>query len=260
VVSSGSGAGWRRTLPRHGGGTAEVAFTERSQGDFAVDAEPGGLAARRRAVADRPWVWLRQVHGAEVVVVPDDGTPPAEAAARWSGAEADALVTARTDVALAVQTADCAPVALLSPDGAVAAVHAGWRGLEAGVVQAAAAAAEALGATRLEAVLGPCIHPADYAFGPDELDRLADRFGPAVRARTRDGRPALDVPAAVDAALAEAGLGPAERIGVCTAATPERAHSHRARGDRGRQAAVVLLRTGSGAPDGSGLHGGTGPR
>ena len=78
---------------------------------------------------------IRQVHGGRVVVVED----PAAAGAR-AGTEADALVTAAPGVALAVHTADCAPVALVSPEGVLGVAHAGWKGLEAGVIPAVAAA------------------------------------------------------------------------------------------------------------------------
>lgn len=219
-----------------------MTFTSRPQGDFAVDADPDGLTSRRRAVVDRPWVWLRQVHGAGVVVVrAADGPVAAEVAARWAGSEADAVVTDRADVAVAVQTADCAPVLFASPEGVVGAVHAGWRGLEAGVVGRAVDAARGLGASELHAVLGPCIHATSYRFGDEDLERLADRFGAEVRGRTIAGDPALDLPAGVDAALAEAGVGPAERIDVDTAAAATACHSHRARGDRGRQSAVAWV-------------------
>ena len=63
-----------------------------------------------------------------------------------------------------------------------------------------------VGGDPVTAVLGPCIHPGRYEFGADLLDRLVARFGPEVAGRTDDGRPALDVPAGVRAALAAAGV------------------------------------------------------
>ncbi|HKY14173.1 MAG TPA: polyphenol oxidase family protein, partial [Microthrixaceae bacterium] len=106
------------------------AFTTAADGDFAIDSDPDGLAERRGAIAAAPWTWLRQVHGAEVVVV---GAPGDHA-----GAEADAAVTGVPGAALAVQTADCAPV-LLWGDGptgpVIGAAHAGWRGLYEGVLE-----------------------------------------------------------------------------------------------------------------------------
>lgn len=223
-----------------------MVITWRDQGDFSVDSDPDELEGRRRSVVGRPWAWLRQVHGADSVVlagseVSGRRVDPAFAAAEVSGSEADALVTDRADLAVAVQTADCGPLLLASPEGVVAAVHAGWRGLEAGVVASAVAEAEALGASGLRALLGPCVHPESYRFGEAELDRLADRFGPSIRSETSDGEPALDLPAAVQAALAEAGVAPAEVIDVDTAGRPDLCYSHRARRDSGRHSAVVWV-------------------
>lgn len=225
---------------------ARYLVTDRVVGDLAVDGDPAELQLRRHGVLGRPWVWLRQVHGARVVVVGADDDPT-----EVSGAEADALVTRRTDVALAVQVADCAPVALVGraadgdPDDAVlGAVHAGWKGLEAGVLAAAVREMARLGADEVVAALGPCIGPECYEFGDEDLDRLAARFGPAVRARTRDGRPAFDLRAGVTAALAEVSVDVIRTDPRCTACAGgdlPTLFSHRARGDTGRQALVVWL-------------------
>ncbi len=96
------------------------------------------------------------------------------------GVEGDALVTTRPGVVLAVLTADCAPVALASPEGVVAVAHAGWKGAEVGILEATVEVMRAHGATHIDAALGPCIGPCCYEFGPADLDRLAARFGPAV--------------------------------------------------------------------------------
>lgn len=201
--------------------------TDSSHGDLAIDS--AGVDARRRAVVDLPWTWLRQVHGGRVVVV----TAPGEHA----GAEADAAVTAVPGAALAVQTADCAPIGLLAAE-AVGAVHAGWRGLAAGVVGAAVDAMRDLGATEIRAVLGPCIRSRCYEFGAADLDVVADALGHGVRATTGWGTPALDVPAAVVAALGAAGVDDVRDTGVCTACSPVH-RSHRARGEAQRQSLVV---------------------
>jgi polyphenol oxidase len=213
-------------------GGARVRFTGRAEGDLSVagGVAPEVLAERRRAVVDLPWTWLRQVHGGDVVVVDRPGA--------HAGAEADAAVTAVAGAALAVHTADCAPVALASPEGVLGAAHAGWRGLAAGVLEHTVAAMRDLGATDIVAVLGPCIRPGCYEFGAADLDAVVERLGPVVRGVTSTGRPALDVPAAVRAALAGAGVGDVRDTGVCTACSGDH-HSHRARGDAGRQAMVV---------------------
>ena len=216
------------------GGAVQVRATDRTDGDLRIDGEVAALTERRGRIADRPWVWLRQAHGADVVVVgPGDDLPAV------SGRAADAVVTVRTDVALAVHGADCGVLALSSPEGVIGAVHAGWRGLEAGVVGEAAAAMRHLGASRIEAVVGPCIGPECYEFGVGPLERLADDLGPEVVGTTRAGTPALDVPAALERSLVRAGVEVVGRSGRCTACAAEDLWSFRARGDVGRQAVVV---------------------
>ena len=215
---------------------ARARFTGRAEGDlghggaYITEVEPQ-VAARRRAVLDLPWTWLRQVHGDVVVVV--DG-PGAEA-----GAVADAAVTAATGCALAVLTADCAPVALASPAGVIGAVHAGWSGLAAGVLEGTLEAMGTLGATSVTAVVGPCIGPECYEFGEEDLERVAKAVGPVVRSRTADGRPALDLAQGVRAVLTRHGVKVDDRA-VCTACTPAPGYfSWRARGEQQRQALVV---------------------
>lgn len=221
-------------VPLAGGRVARVRSTTTADGDLRVDAEPVALAQRRAAIVDLPWAWLRQVHGADVVVVDE--------AAGAQGAEADALVTGAEGVALAVQAADCGPLALVSPEGVVAVAHAGWRGTEAGVVEATVAAMRARGASRVDAVLFPCLHVECCAFSEDDLTRLERRFGPGVRGRTTAGSPAFDLPAAIARAVADAGATLVDVVDACTACDPAgRFFSHRAHQDRGRHALVAWI-------------------
>jgi YfiH family protein len=155
------------------------------------------------------------------------------------GDDGDALVTAEPGVALAVFTADCAPVAFACPEGVIGIAHAGWRGVEEGVLEATADCMRRLGATRLDAALGPCIRPCCYEFGEHDLARVEGALGRSVRARTRSGRPALDLPAAVGAALARADVRLIADQGDCTSCSDDW-YSFRARGDAGRQATVVV--------------------
>lgn len=205
--------------------------TIRADGDLAVRSGPG-LSARRTAVVDLPWTWLHQVHGAQVVRVTEPG--------QHAGAEADAAVTAVPGAALAVTTADCVPIVLLAAE-AVGVVHAGWRGLLGGVVGAAVASLADEGHLPTRAVIGPSICPAHYEFGPDDLGRVATRWGDGVRASTDDGCPALDVVAGVRSALAEAGVIDVAHEGGCTAAAAGSYWSHRARAETGRIATVAWL-------------------
>jgi hypothetical protein len=155
-------------------------------------------------------------------------------------------------VALAIHTADCAPVALVSADGVIGAAHAGWRGLLAGVLPATVAAMQAMGGHGIRAVVGPCIGVECYEFGETERQPLVDAFGAAVAGRTGDGRPALDVRLAVQASLASVGVEIVGSDPRCTACglspgepdSGENASplfSHRARREAGRQALLVWL-------------------
>jgi copper oxidase (laccase) domain-containing protein len=138
-----------------------------------------------------------------------------------------------------VVAADCAQVARVG-DHAVGVVHAGWQGLERGVVQRAVAALRSVdGRAAVRAVLGPCIRPGRYEFGGAALERLVARFGPAVAATTDWGTPALDLPAAVGVALGEAGVGELLDTGVCTSASPDH-FSYRRDGATGCQAVMVV--------------------
>ena len=141
---------------------------------------------------------------------------------------------------LAIHTADCVPLALTA-DGMVGVAHVGWRGLMAGVVEETVAALRALGgAVAIEAEVGPCIRPRCYEFGAADLDAVAARYGPNVRAVTSAGRPALDLVAGVRTALDRLGVAAPIDSGVCTACSP--AHwSFRAGRDAGRQALVAWL-------------------
>jgi polyphenol oxidase len=225
---------------------ARVAFTDRHGGvsiapydtanlGFATGDDPAAVAENRRRVAHDVggapdadgWAWVRQVHGGGVV----------EVEAAGAGGDADALVTTATSVSLVVLVADCAPIALVGGD-AVAAVHCGWRGLLAGVVDAAVRAVRERGRSPVRAVIGPCISPGHYEFGADELERVAHRVGASVRARTKAGSPALDLRAGVGAALATAGVVDRTDVDVCTYESADY-FSHRRDGVTGRQALIV---------------------
>lgn len=208
-----------------------IHFTAVPDGSFGLGEPDDELRRRRAAVTEHPVTWLTQVHGSRVVEVDAPGAAV--------GASADAVVTALPGVALSVITADCAPLLLATPH-AVAAVHAGWRGLVAGVVPAAVDALRRRGEGPVTAWLGPCIRTRCYEFGADDLDSVAAELGDDVRGVTAWGTPALDVSAAVTASLHLVGVDAPQDSGVCSACSPVH-FSHRARGDKGRQAAFVWL-------------------
>jgi YfiH family protein len=221
-------------------GPARVWCTGRAHGNVGdhVGDAPAAVAHNRAAVAARTasagprgWIWLRQVHGAGVYVATGRGAEPVPVA--------DAVVTAVRGLALAVVTADCAPL-VVACDDAVGVVHAGHRGLAAGVVEAAITRLREIGTGAIRAFLGPCIRPARYEFGPDDLARLVAQFGPGIEGRTRDGSPALDIPAAIRVVLGRSGVVAFDDCGVCTADS-DAYFSYRGNGDTGRQATIAML-------------------
>jgi polyphenol oxidase len=209
-------------------GAVRVRSTGCAQGDLAGDGP--AQDRRRRSVVDLPWTVLAQVHGSRVVVVDSPGAA--------AGEPADGAVTTSAGVALAVLTADCAPVGFASPEGVLGIAHAGWKGLRAGVIEATVTTMRRLGATRIEAVLGPCIHPCCYPFGADDLDGVAARLGRQVIAVDRHGDPALDLPAGVRAALHASGAALVGDAATCTSCSPDYWSWRERRADR-RQAMVV---------------------
>jgi YfiH family protein len=163
---------------------------------------------------------LKQVHGARVLRAPWKGWP-----------EADAAVAEARGNLLGIETADCLPVLIVDPvRRAVAAAHAGWRGTAAGVAREAVAALVA-GGSRTEdliAATGPGIGPCCYEVG-EELrsafgERGADFFCPGPR-----GRPHLDVRAANERQLREAGIPESRihRVSDCTRCRADLYHSYR---------------------------------
>lgn len=210
-------------------GVVHVVSTNRHDGDFAVSLAEPVFGRVRSTIAPLPWTWLQQVHGAEVVVA----TSPGDGA----GTVADAVVTELAGAPIAVTTADCAPLVLVGTS-AIGVVHAGWKGIMAGVIEATSGQLRALGSEPLEVICGPCIQPGAYEFGSETLDEIEQRFGPGIRASTDGGRPALDMTATVAAACEAAGW-PVPSRPACTSAAEF--FSHRTRGDRGRQTTVAWI-------------------
>jgi YfiH family protein len=149
------------------------------------------------------------------------------------GTPGDGLWTDEPRVPLLAMSADCLPIAVAATDGAprLAVLHAGWRGLSEGVVEAGVAA---LGDGAKAAVIGPAIGPCCYEVGPD-VAALYDSD------LTRDGR--LDLWTAAERSLRRAGVEHVERVDLCTRDHPELFFSHRrdglARGVQGVIGAVA---------------------
>jgi hypothetical protein len=192
----------------------------------------------RDAVPPPNLVRPRQVHGTRVITAAE--------CSRAGAPEADGVVSDEPGVPIAVVTADCVPILIATTCGTtVAAVHAGWRGLAAGVVAAGVAKArEVAGGSRpLLAVIGPCIGPCCYEVDAPVMEALRARFSGAVDecARpTRPGHAVVDLGHLTRFALVRAGLDPgavARIHDACTRCDAERFHSYR----RDRSAAGRLV-------------------
>ena len=206
--------------------------------------DPAAVAENQRRFAQALGavpVWLDQVHGARVVRLAADDRLPGRPLQR-----ADASVTTVPGVACAVLVADCLPLLLSRSDGgAVAAVHAGWRGLAAGVIEAAVGAlcdAGACAASDLMAWIGPCIGPRAFEVGAEVVQACGS--GPRFVARRRaDGSPGwlADLPGLARDRLAAAGVVSIGGGLGCTVSEPLRFFSYRRDGLTGRMAAAVAI-------------------
>jgi polyphenol oxidase len=203
--------------------------TTRSLGDMASQ---HGNARVRRFVPDEP-VWLRQVHGTAVI----------DADLKMNRPQADAAVARKIATVCAVMAADCMPV-LLADDsgGVVAAAHAGWRGLCAGVIEAAIDAMRVPPASVI-AWLGPAIGPRVYEVGEEVRAAFLERDAAAATAfvATRPGHWLLDLYAVARQRLARLGVGRVYGGGLCTYSDPERFYSYRRERASGRMAALIWL-------------------
>jgi hypothetical protein len=226
------------------GGVSPAPWDAMNLGD-AVGDDPGRVAEnweRLRAAVGLRFARVRQVHGDRIVVAAEPHGP---------GEDADAVATAAPGVAACVSVADCVPVLLADPrSGAVAAVHAGWRGAIAGIAaRAARLMTERFGADPAEllAAVGPSIGPCCYEVDPGLAARFTAAFGAAV-ANASPAQPRLDLWMANERALRSAGLRSrnVEVLGRCTSCEPERFYSHRRdRGETGRQVGFIAPRPSS---------------
>lgn len=227
------------TTLRHGAGVSEPPFDHFNLGARCGDAAEA-VDSNRRELVDRHGLpgaprWLRQVHGTRVVVEPAFDEP-----------EADAAVTSTPGTVLAILTADCLPVVLAARDGSeVAAAHAGWRGLAAGVLEETVAAMHAR-PQQLVAWLGPCAGPQAYEVGQEVFDAFAARDASAATAfaATRPGHWRVDLYALARQRLDAIGVREMRGGGLCTISEPSRFFSHRRDQHTGRMATLAWIAPG----------------
>lgn len=203
--------------------------TTRAMGDMKC---PEGRARLRQQLPGEP-VWLRQVHGIDVV----------DAASAAPGTAADASYARRKNTVCVVMAADCMPVLLAHEDGDVVGVaHAGWRGLCAGVIEATIAAM-GVPADRVIACLGPAIGPGAYEIGEEVRAAFVDRDAQAAAAfrPTRPGHWHLDLYAVARQRLAAQGTTRVFGGNFCTSSDRARFFSYRRDKTSERMAAAIWL-------------------
>lgn len=231
------------------GGTSAPPWASMNLGD-AVGDDPAAVQRNRQRLAAHIGatpVFLRQVHGTRVVTVgADDVAPDVEPPV------ADASVTVEPGVACTVLVADCLPLLFAAPDGrAVAAAHAGWRGLAAGVVEATLEALCAAAHCRPDEVsvwLGASIGPRRFEVGADVLRAFGAepaavdglRFRP--QGAGSPGKWLADLPQLARDRLRQSGVHAVEGDGACTVEDGSRFFSYRRDGVCGRMAAAVWIR------------------
>ncbi len=217
------------------GGVSRGAFAEFNLADHVGD-DPGAVADNRRRLVERlrlPAVpqWLEQCHGSRVVNAAESGPVPLQADASFSCCKA---------VVCAVLTADCLPIVMWSAkEDRVTAVHAGWRGMVAGVVENALAH---VCAADTAAWLGPSIGGDHYEVGPEvraAFVQCRSTWAQAFR-RGRGDRWYLDLAKAARQALREAGVRRIWGGDLCTF-EDRRFYSFRRDGRTGRMASLIWL-------------------
>lgn len=242
-------AGVQAAMSLRAGGVSAAPFDALNLSVSVADAPEAVAENRRRwaAALGRPPTWLTLVHGAAVVEL-RAGDP------LHIDTPADAAWTRDVGVVCQVTAADCLPVLFTLRDGsAVAAAHAGWRGLAAGVLQATVSAlCDGTGAAPSEVLawLGPCIGPTAFEVGPDVLAAFQSAENPVLRQGAhrhfhaqgvRDGqaRWLADLPALATEALYAAGVHHVAASGRCTVSEPSAFFSHRRDARTGRMAAAI---------------------
>jgi YfiH family protein len=214
-------------------GAGQALFSARVDGNLSTLRGPGhehGGRERERLREDLELTGLcasRQVHGTTVHRV-----SAADGAGRQSAAlEADGHATGLRGVGVMVLTADCLPV-VLGSDEAVAALHVGWRGLAAGVIEEGVRALRELGGGQISAVIGPSAGVCCYEAG----EEVHEALGGAHREGAR-----VDLKAIAGDRLRRMGVAQVSDLKLCTICD-RRFFSHRREGDRaGRQAGVAWL-------------------
>jgi hypothetical protein len=226
------------TTLRQGAGVSQAPFDAFNLG-LRCDDDADVVAANRRQLMEMFSLpsapqWLRQVHGTQVARLTRGERGADEP-------EADASTASTPGTVLAVLTADCLPVVFAAADGSeVAAAHAGWRGLAAGVLENTVAAMRTSG-ERILAWLGPAAGPQAYEIGEEVFAAFVSRDARAESAflPTRPGHWRVDLYALARQRLRDAGVARVHGGSLCTISDAQRFYSHRRDRRTGRMATIV---------------------
>ena len=244
--------GVRLGFSRRQGGVSEPPYDGLNLGDHVED-DPMAVAENRALLLDAAGLGstrlltLNQVHGDVVLALDDDAAAAWEEVTRAGAAGADGVAVAVPDVTALLCFADCTPVIVVSPSGAYAVAHAGWRGALAGIPAKAVEALAALDAragraadpSEYNAYIGPHIRSECFECGEEVVDAFLEEFGACAVADPRH----VDLSAALAADLVRAGLDPARILDaeVCTKCHPDEYFSYRASGGVcGRHGAIAV--------------------
>jgi len=231
----------RGLLTTRNGGASQGVFSSFNLAAHVGDDPLAVLANRGRLLAALPGapVWLNQVHGTRVF-------DAAEFSAGDQAAQADASFSRKAGAVCAVMTADCLPVLFCDLAGSVvAAAHAGWRGLLAGVLEETIAAMGVPGA-KLMAYLGPAIGPLAFEVG-DEVRAAflaADESSAAAFTPALSGKWLADIYLLARQRLAGQGVTRIYGGSFCTVSEADRFFSYRRDGQTGRMASMIWLERG----------------
>jgi YfiH family protein len=228
--------GVRALITTRSGGVSARPFDSFNLG-FSTGDDPEAVRENRRrlaAVLPRAPAWLKQMHGADVVSAEEATDPP----------RADASVAMAAGAVCAIQVADCLPVLLCDRQATVvAAAHAGWRGLAAGVIDHTVAAMTATGvrASGVLAYIGPGIGPRAFEVGDEvrEAYVAGDPGASGAFSAHGPGKWLADLPALARRALARCGVNAVYGGNLCTYSDPARFYSYRRDKVTGRMAALI---------------------
>jgi YfiH family protein len=181
----------------------------------------------------------RQVHGTRIERIDRDRSGSGYLDPVDAMVATDGLLTDEQGVALAVLTADCVPVVLADPgSGRLVVVHAGWRGIAAGIVSEALRAFDR--PTDVRAAIGPAIGPDHYEVGDDVALAVGAACPSGAVTRSDGGRLLLDLPSSIAGILGDGGVDSISRTDSCTSCEEDRFFSYRRDGATGRQGLVAV--------------------